>query len=71
MLFWTVQEPAPSKRRKASGKIISGNPINQAKNFIAQCKTQGMTYQEVVIAVEERFGYFPTEAEIIVREFWA
>ena len=70
MMLWAIQEPKTSKRRKASGWNVTGNPLDPIKAFVSQCKTQGMTYQETIAAVEEKFNYFPTEAEIVVRDFW-
>ena len=28
-------------------------------------------HDQPIVAVEERFNYFPTEAEIVVHEFWS
>ena len=29
-----------------------------------------MTYQETVETVKNKYNYFPTEAEIVVKDFW-
>jgi hypothetical protein len=65
-----MYEPKASKRRKASRGIGSENPLDLIKAFVSQCKAQGSTYEETVSAVEEKFNYFPTEADIVVNEFW-
>ena len=70
MMLWTMYEPKASKRRKASGWIGLGNPLDPVRNFIAQCKAQGMTYPETVETVKNQYNYFPTEAEIVVKDFW-
>ena len=70
MMLWTMYEPKTSKRRKASGGIKMENPLDLTKAFISQCRTQKMTYQETVEAAERKFNYFPTEAEVVVNDFW-
>ena len=29
-----------------------------------------MTYPEAIAAVEEKFNFFPTEAEIVLKDLW-
>ena len=71
MMSWTTQERSPSALRDVYESIRSFNPLQLMKTFIHQCRSNGMTSQETIVAVEERFNYFPTEAEIVVHEFWS
>ena len=70
MMLWTMYEPKTTKRRKESGGIKTENPLDQIKACVSQCKAQGMTYPETVETVKNQYNYFPTEAEIIVKDFW-
>ena len=70
MMLWTFQEPKASGHPNAPGVTGLENPLTLIKTFIPQCRTHGMTYQETIAAVEKKFNYFPTEAEIVVRDFW-
>ena len=70
MMSWTMQELNTDTLRDLAGSIRSFNPINLMKTFVHQCRTKGMSSQETIEAVEDRFNYFPTEAEIVVNEFW-
>ena len=70
MMLWAMYEPKESKRRKASRGMKTENPLDHIKACVSQCRTQGMTYQETVETVKNKYNYFPTEAEIVVKDFW-
>ena len=70
MTLRTMQNPWTSGRHKLFMNLRSENPVARIKAFISRCKAQGMTYQETLAAVEDKLNYFPTEAEIVVSEFW-
>ena len=70
MMLWTMYEPKASKRRKTSGGIKTENPLDHIKTCVSQCRAQGMTFQETVESVKNKYNYFPTEAEIVVKDFW-
>ena len=70
MMMWTMYEPKTSKRRKASMGIKTENPLDHIKACVSQCKAQGMTYPETVETIKNQYIYFPTEAEIVVKDFW-
>ena len=71
MMMWTMYEPKISKCRKASMGIKTENPLDHIKACVSQCRAQGMAFQETVETVKSRFNYFPTEAEIVVKDFWS
>ena len=71
MMMWTMYEPKTSKRRKASMGIKTENPLDHIKAGVSQCRAQGMAFQETVETVKSKFNYFPTEAEIVVKDFWS
>jgi hypothetical protein len=66
-----MYEPKTSKRRKASMCIKTENPLDHIKACVSQCRAQGMAFQETVETVKSKFNYFPTEAEIVVKDFWS
>ena len=71
MMMWTMYEPKTLKRRKASMDIKTENPLDHIKACVSQCRAQGMAFQETVETVKSKFNYFPTEAEIVVKDFWS
>ena len=71
MMMWTMYEPKTSKRRKASMDIKTKNPLDHIKACVSQCRAQGMAFQETVETVKSKFNHFPTEAEIVVKDFWS
>ncbi|MER1993121.1 MAG: hypothetical protein ABS897_03765 [Eubacteriales bacterium] len=71
MMMWTMYEPKTLKRRKASMGIKTENPLDHIKACVSQCRAQGMAFQETVETVKSKFNYFPTEAEIVVKDFWS
>ena len=71
MMMWTMYEPKTSKLRKASMDIKTENPRDHIKACVSQCRAQGMAFQETVETVKSKFNYFPTEAEIVVKDFWS
>ena len=71
MMMWTMYEPKTSKRRKASMDIKTENPLDYIKACVSQCRAKGMAFQETVETVKSKFNYFPTEAEIVVKDFWS
>ncbi len=71
MMMRTMYEPKTSKRRKASMGIKTENPLDHIKACVSQCRAQGMAFQETVETVKSKFNYFPTEAEIVVKDFWS
>ena len=71
MMMWTMYEPKTSKRRKASMGFKTENPLDHIKACVSQCRAQGMAFQETVETVKSKFNYFPTEAEIVVKDFWS
>ena len=70
MMLWTMYEPKASKHRKASRGMKTENPLDHIKACVSQCKAQGMTYPETVETGKNQYNYFPTEAEIVVKDVW-
>lgn len=70
MMSWTIASLDTALRRDMAGGLRHFNPSTGVKMFVDQCKANGMSKQETTEAAEERFRYFPTEAEIIVNDFW-
>ena len=46
------------------------DPVREVAEFIRDCRNSGMNKTEIIEEVEDQLQYGPTEAELIVNEFW-
>ena len=46
------------------------DPVRDVTDFIRNCRNDGMNKSGVIGAMVDQLHYIPTEADIIVNEFW-
>jgi len=46
------------------------DPVQNVTDFIRNCRNSGMDKTKVIGEMVDRLHYMPTEADIIVNEFW-
>lgn len=46
------------------------DPVQNITEFIRNCRSGGMDKNEILDEMVDRLHYMPTEAEIILNEFW-
>lgn len=46
------------------------DPVRDVTDFIRTCRSDGMNKSKVIGEMVDRLHYIPTEADIIVNEFW-
>ena len=46
------------------------DPVRNMIDFIRDCRKNGMDQSKTIDEIEDHLNYLPTEAEIIVNEFW-
>ena len=64
---------------KMAVKIVKGyeeetkrhfDPVRDVTDFIRNCRNDGMNKSGTICAMVDQLHYIPTEADIIVNEFW-
>ena len=46
------------------------DPVRNMIDFIRDCRKNGMDQSKTIDEIVDHLNYLPTEAEIIVNEFW-
>lgn len=46
------------------------DPVQNITEFIRKCRSGGMDKNEILDEMVDQLHYLPTEAEIILNEFW-
>ena len=46
------------------------DPVREVAEFIRNCRNSGMEKTEIIEELEVQLQYGPSEAELIVNEFW-
>lgn len=46
------------------------DPVRDVTDFIRNCRNDGMNKSGTIEAMVDQLHYIPTEADIIVNEFW-
>ena len=46
------------------------DPVRDVTEFIRDCRNSGMNKSKIIGAMVDQLHYMPTEADIIVDEFW-
>ena len=46
------------------------DPVRNMIDFIRDCRKYGMDQSKTIDEIVDHLNYLPTEAEIIVNEFW-
>ena len=46
------------------------DPVQDVTRFIRDCRNSGMNKTEIIEEVEDQLQYGPSEAKLIVNEFW-
>ena len=60
-------------RKKTTIPDLTGlhfDPVGQMIEFIRDCRNNGMDKSGAIDEVVDHLNYVPTEADIIVNEFW-
>ena len=50
--------------------ILLFDPVRNMIDFIRDCRKNGMDQSKTIDEIVDHLNYLPTEAEIIVNEFW-
>ena len=70
MMTWMMDDLYGKMKRETAGGSRPGNPAAGVRRFVRECRKGGMAKEDAIRAAENRYRYLPTEAQIIVNEFW-